>query len=67
METDGGNYAGMTVNERLYEAGVIEEWDKAATSKNRERMIELLGKVGLADQAEQIAEAALFASKRDGF
>jgi hypothetical protein len=67
METDGGKYAGMTVNERLYEAGVIEEWDKAASSKDRERMIELLAKVELAEQAEQIAEAALSGFKSDGF
>ena len=49
----------MTVNERLYEAGIMEEWDRATASRNRDRMIELLGKVELSDQAEHIADSVL--------
>jgi hypothetical protein len=49
-------YAGMTTNERLLEAGLLSEWDAAAHSRNRERMIELLGSVDLGDQAEWIAD-----------
>jgi hypothetical protein len=67
MVNSNGKYAGMTVNERFYEAGIMEEWDRAATSKNRDRMIELLGEVELADQAEQIADTVLSDPKRYGF
>lgn len=52
-------YAGMTTNERLLEAGLLSEWNDAARSRNRERMIELLCKVDLGDQAGQIADMVL--------
>jgi len=45
----------------------VEDWDRAASSKNRDRMIELLGEVELADQAEQIADLVLSDPKRYGF
>ena len=57
----------MTVNERLYEAGIMEEWDRATASRNGDRMIELLGKVELSDQAEHIADSVLTNSRGDGF
>jgi hypothetical protein len=38
-------YAGITTNERLFEAGLLSEWNVAARSRNRDWMIELLGKV----------------------
>ncbi len=49
----------MTVNERLLNAGLLKEWDKAAQSRNRERMVEILGKVALADRAEVIVSTIL--------
>jgi hypothetical protein len=64
---DESRYAGMTLNERLFEAELIPEWEAAARSRNRERMIELLSKVGLGDQAEQIADTVLSNPRRYGF
>jgi hypothetical protein len=46
-------------NERLFEAGLLSEWNSAASSRDRERMIELLGKVDLGDQAEWISDTVL--------
>ena len=68
----GGNggmsrYSGMTVNERLYEAGITDAWDTAANSRNRDRMIELLGQVELSDQAERIVDTILANPGRYGF
>jgi hypothetical protein len=60
-------YSGMTVNERLSEAGIMDAWDTAAISRNRDRMIELLGQVELSDQAEQIIDTILADPKRYGF
>jgi len=60
-------YAGMTTNERLFDAGLLLEWSAAARSRNRERMIELLGKVDLADQAEWIVDTTLSNPAKYGF
>jgi RNAse (barnase) inhibitor barstar len=64
---DQVDYSGMTVNERLSSAGIMADWDAAAKSRNRKRMIALLCRVGLADQAEQIADAILSNPKGYGF
>ena len=37
----------------------MDEWDAAMQARNRERMIEVLGKVGLASQAASIADTVL--------
>jgi hypothetical protein len=60
-------YAGMTTNERLFDAGLLSEWTAAARSRSRERMIELLGKVDLGDQAESIADTVLSNPGKYGF
>jgi hypothetical protein len=57
----------MTTNERLFEAGLMSEWERAARSRNRERMIELLAKVDLGDQAEWIADTVLSKPGKYGF
>jgi hypothetical protein len=57
----------MTTNERLFDAGLLSKWDAAARSRNRERMIELLGQVDLGDQAEWIADTILSNPRKYGF
>ena len=42
-------YAGMTVNERLYVAGLLDEFEKAVSDKNTEKVIRILKKVELTD------------------
>lgn len=42
-------YAGMTVNERLYVSGLMEEFDKAVADKNVDKVILILKKVDLSD------------------
>jgi len=37
----------------------MDEWDEAMQARNRERMIEVLGKVGLASQASSIVDNVL--------
>lgn len=61
------DYGGMTVNERLYSAGLIGEWDAAARARNRERMIAILSQVDLADQAEKIVDTVLTNPRRYDF
>jgi hypothetical protein len=50
-----------------YVAGLMPERDAAAISRDRKRMVEILGEVGLASQADQIADAVLANPKRYGF
>lgn len=61
------DFTGMTTNERLYFAGLMPEWDAAAHSRNRERMVEILCRVGLGTQADDIAGTVLADPKRYGF
>lgn len=42
-------YAGMTVNERLYVAGLLDEFEEAISDKNTEKAIRILKKVELTD------------------
>jgi len=60
-------FAGMTTNERLFAAGLLDTFDLAARRRDRARMIEVLGKVELADQAERIADGICADPKRYGF
>jgi hypothetical protein len=50
------DYGGMTVNERLFAAGLITKWDDAARNRERANMIELLSRVALGQQAENIVD-----------
>ena len=56
----------MTTNERLFSAGLMPEWDAATKARNREKMIEILCRVGLRDQADEIAGRVLTDPKRHG-
>ena len=61
------DFTGMTTNERLSFAGLIAEWDAAAHSRDRERMVAILCRVGLGSQADHIAGTVLANPKRFGF
>ena len=44
-EANKPDFAGMTVNERLIAAGIINQWDDSVRRRDRGRMIELLKQV----------------------
>ncbi|RJG57779.1 hypothetical protein D0Z70_00705 [Sphingobium terrigena] len=52
------NYSGMTLNERLFAAGILDEFDAAIDEKSRERVVELLGAVEV-DNPHGIANSLL--------
>jgi hypothetical protein len=54
-----GKFRGMTVNERMFEAGLLEQWDNASRARDRRAMIEILSRVDLESQAEWIADTVL--------
>ncbi len=41
------DYSGMTVNERFFSAGLLDEWDMAARNSDRMSMIRMLQVVGI--------------------
>lgn len=44
-------YKGMTVNERLYVSGLIDEFDEAVKEKNITTIVSILKKVELSDES----------------
>ena len=44
----------MTVNERLFDAGLLEAFDNAAQARDRAEMIRLLAKVDVADAIRSV-------------
>lgn len=44
-------YAGMTVNERLFDAGLLDAYDAAKQVRDRTEMIRLLTEAGVDDAA----------------
>ena len=58
MEQSKPEYAGMTVNERLFTAGLLVTFDEAIQRGDRDAMIEMLTAVELGEQAAGIADAS---------
>ena len=68
MELDIHAYSGMTTNERLYAAGLLEQFDLAAKSRNQELMALILQRVEIPEnEALAIAESVMANPKRYGF
>jgi hypothetical protein len=63
---DDSQYAGMTVNERLFEAGLIEAFDAAVRQRNRADIIRILTDVEVEDVAWS-ADAILREPEKYGF
>ena len=47
MSAEKPDYSGMTVNERLYAAGLMDEFDAALRARDRARIIMVLERVAL--------------------
>ena len=61
-----GRFAGMTVNERLFEAKMLDQWDAAARRRDREMMISILTNVEV-PEPELTVDAVLSNPKKFGF
>ncbi|HTU09779.1 MAG TPA: hypothetical protein VMG08_02680 [Allosphingosinicella sp.] len=58
--------AGMTVNERLFNMGLLDEWDDAARSRDRARMIEIMRQIAV-HPSERTADMVLADPAMYGF
>jgi hypothetical protein len=59
-------YAGRTVNERLFDAALMDAFDSAARARNRAEMIRLLRDVDV-DDAPSSADTILESPKSYGY
>ncbi|HXR85320.1 MAG TPA: hypothetical protein VN728_00030 [Stellaceae bacterium] len=57
----------MTVNERLFMAGLLEKFEDAAQKRDRASMVAFLGDVELAEQSASIADAILANPAKYGY
>lgn len=55
-------YAGMTLNERLYAAGLLERFDAAVEQSDRGAMAELLKQVGIDASGAQLTINTILAN-----
>lgn len=61
-------HSGMTLNERLAELQLFDEWDRAVTAKDRDMMINVMIKIELAErEAAATVNAVLANPKMYGF
>ena len=49
MDHERSEFAGMTVNERLYLSGHMDEWDRAVRRGDRRRLAEILSAVEIVE------------------
>ena len=61
------DYSGMTTNERLFVAGLLDAFDDAARRRDKAKMIACLSEVDLSAQAADIAESILAEPGRYGY
>jgi hypothetical protein len=59
-DSDERRYAGMTVNERLFVAGLLDQFDDAARRRDRQAMLAYLRRVAMTDnQATETTDTIL--------
>ena len=62
------DFGGMTVNERLSTADLLEPWDAAVNARDRERAIEILLQVSMSEaDAAATVDAVLSNPSKYGF
>lgn len=60
------HYAGMTVNERLFDSNLLTDFDRATIARDRARMISVLEEV-FVENPEHTVDAILYDPKRYGY
>ncbi|MBF0489641.1 MAG: hypothetical protein HQL15_03360 [Candidatus Omnitrophica bacterium] len=61
---EGKRFGCMTVNERLFEAKLLEVFDLAVNKKDRKQLLEILKKVELSDEQANSTINAIFLNPR---
>lgn len=61
------DFSGMTVDERLFAAGLLDRWDAAVCARDRNEMMGVLKQVDMSDEAATTTDAVLADPRRYGF
>jgi hypothetical protein len=65
---DSPDYSGMTVNERLFVAGLLDKFDEAARQRDRQQLVEILKLVQMTPaEAESSVDALLENPRKYGY
>jgi hypothetical protein len=65
---DSPDYSGMTVNERLFVAGLLNRFDAAARQRDRQQLVEILKLVQMTSaEAESTVNALLENPQKYGY
>ena len=64
--TEKPDYSAMTTNERLFTAGLLDAFDRAAGARDRASMIDILASVDIR-AADETADAILANPRKYGF
>lgn len=65
---EGERFSGMTVNERLFEAKLLEAFDFAVNKRDKKKLVEILKKVALSEeQANSTIDAIFLNPKKYGY
>ena len=68
LEEPGNPYVGTTTNERLFMAGLLDQFDKAAKRRERAELIKLLRQTFITEaHAERIADTLLQNPEQYGY
>jgi hypothetical protein len=67
MTADRPDFTGMTVNERLYFAGLFDKWDAACLARDRDAMLAIMAQVDLAEAGRATVDAVLANPAKYGF
>ena len=62
IDVTDGDFGGMTVNERLYAAGLLDAFDAAVERGDKDEVIRLLQRVDLSPHDAQLSADTLFAN-----
>jgi hypothetical protein len=66
MEETRRDLGGMTVNERLFEMRLIDQWDAAVLAQDREKMLEIMRRLEV-DSPEYTVDTILANPAKYGF
>ena len=57
-------YDGMTVNERLFEAKLLEEYDSAVKKRDKKALVKILKKVAFSEEQANVTIDAIFSNPK---
>ena len=68
MQREKDNYSGMTLNEMLFDSGLMKDFDEAMAKKDKRKLLKILAVINIKNNvAEKIIDTIFNNPKRYGF